>query len=182
METASTVCSHKEQTKGKQWQSFCEYAAFFNLFFFVSRSCLVELSNFNLKTRAMCCNIISHHNRKGNLRLQSNSKCRQRFEEVSTCGCYFLNGKEEEVEGRGKKKERKMFLFYYFLPPFVSATSSEGCALGRTLIKISVPGAPFASCTTSGTSGSQIQIIGYLGQVMWLGENINTFTMATLLT
>lgn len=50
---------------------------------------------------------------------------------------------------------------------------------GRTLIKIFVPGALFVRCSTSGMSNSQIQIIGYRGQVMWLEENINIFTMVT---
>lgn len=63
------------------------------------------------------------------------------------------------------KKEKKRFLSYYF-SPFVSVMLAEGCTLGRTLIKIFVPGALFASCSTSGTSESQIQIIGYPGQVM----------------
>lgn len=137
---------------------------------FSSYPCLVVLSNFNLKTGALYCNIISHHNRKGNLRLQSNTKCRHRLEEFSTSGCYFLNGKERSVS----------FVFFFSL--FVSATSSEGCAWGRTLIKIFVPGALFASCSTSGASQSPIQIIGYPGQVMWLGENINIFTKVTPLT
>lgn len=156
----------------KVWKPLCEYAVYWVIFF--SHPCLVELSSFNLKTGTVCCNIISHHNRKGNLRLQSNSKCRQRFEEFTMSGCYFLNGKRGEGE-------KKLFLFYYF-SPFVLATSSEGCTLGRTLIKIFVPRALFASCSTSRTSESQIQIIGYPGQVMWLGKNINIFTTATLVT
>lgn len=70
------------------------------------------------------------------------------------------------VKKTKEEKREENVSFLLFSPPFVSASSSEGCALGRTLIKISAPGALFASCSTSGMSESQIQIIGYLGQVM----------------
>lgn len=68
----------------------------------------------------------------------------------------FLNGKDR---GGGKKA------FLYYFAAFVLANASEGCALRRTLIKISAPGALFASCSTPGTWASQIQITGYPGQV-----------------
>lgn len=86
---------HIKRRKENKHES-CEYAIWF--------SSVLELSNFDLKTGAVNCSIIPSHNRKGNLRLQSNFKCRQWHERFSTSGCYFLNDIKE-----------KAFLSYFFL-------------------------------------------------------------------
>lgn len=70
---------------------------------------------------------------------------------------------EKKKVGEEKKKPTTSFQLF---SPFVLALLCEGCTLRRTLIKISVPGAQFASDITLKASQSQIQIIGYLGQVM----------------
>lgn len=74
------------------------------------------------------------------------------------------------------KKKKKSFLFFFFPSSFVS---SKGCTLGWTLIKIFFCLGP---TSTSRASEKQIQIIGYPGRVLRLGENINIFTTETLLT
>lgn len=56
------------------------------------------------------------------------------------------------VKTETKKGEGKKAFLYYFVA-FVLAKLSEGCALRRTLIKILLPGALFASCSTRRTRG-----------------------------
>ena len=48
---------------------------------YFSYSCSAELSRFSLNAGALCCDIIFQRNRRGNTRLKSNSKFRQRGEE-----------------------------------------------------------------------------------------------------
>lgn len=140
----------------------------FFVFFFPARPpllarCVAGLSNFNLKNQLPCIvTLFPTIIEKATWGYNQVPNARKRHEEFSMSGCYFLNG-----AGREKIKVFLLTLFFFSssLPasPFVS---SEGCTLGGTLIKIFAPGALFASCSTSGASERQIQIIGCPGQVM----------------
>lgn len=115
------------------------------------------------KTTSVHCNIICQPNRKGNLRFQIQNAAN---DTQTVQYCYFLNN----------IRRKKSFLFFFFPSSFVS---SKGCTLGWTLIKIFFCLGP---TSTSRASEKQIQIIGYPGRVLRLGENINIFTTETLLT
>lgn len=57
--------------------------------------------------------------------------------------------KTGEKRGEGEKA------FLYYFVAFVLAKLSEGCALRRTLIKILLPGALFASCSTENAGSAR---------------------------